>query len=208
MDRFLLAVHSNSVHMQSDFIAELRQIVGYANLSVISGLPNLETWPNNGLNTLLIIEDALGEMPSPEVSRLLTFSSHHSNISCLFTSHGYFTKGANNRVIQANITHLCLLPTPADQLSLTQLEKRIFPESKSKVLQRAMQWVLTNKKTNEFRYVFCDFSPRSSLPPYYIVKTNIFPVTENDGKQVIRPVYFLPKDVQPVPQFNVQVPKC
>ena len=194
-----MCVHQSSLHLHSEFVVALREIVGYSKLEVRSNLPNLDVWPQN-TNTLLIIEDALSDLNSKAVAKLLTFSSHHNSISCIFTSHGYFTKGANNRVIQANISHLCLLPSPADKLSLSQIERRIFPESKSKVLHRAMQWVETNKRLDEFRYVFCDFSPRSSLPPGYIVKTDILPVNEN-GEFKVRPIYFLPKDFEPLPKL-------
>lgn len=89
----------------------------------VEGLPDL---PEDGISTLLIIDDQMTDTDK-RVSSLFTKGSHHRSISVIYIVQNVFDKNKEHRTISLNAHYLILFKNPRDGSQIDHLAKQMYP---------------------------------------------------------------------------------
>lgn len=188
---FERVIYSCPEHLESgnsDYCETLK--VHYPDIEFVYGLPKIDSL---GLRLdrspkLLLIDDQFEKAcNSKEILDIFCIYSHHFNISICLTGHNAFQKCQFSTTLARNLTAMIIFHDKADQLFLSTLSRRYFP-SNHKLLIEAFDFLFENFPETYCKYLVIDTSPKSHLPQKLMVRTNIFP--ESDNK--IRPIFFVP----------------
>lgn len=143
-------------------------------ISFHEGLPEIETLDKN----ILIIFDDLMEQCERDTAilNLFTVDSHHKNISSIFITHNFYSKGKNMRTLSLNSHYLILFNNPRDLSQIYYLARQMFPK-KSDFLVECIEDAVVNKP---YGYLFLDL--KQNTPKDYRVRTGILP---NDEEKIV-----------------------
>lgn len=171
-----------------NYCEELKDV--YPEIEFTHGVPSMDSLNlrTDKTHKLLILDDLFEQAcNNKNIYDLFCMHSHHYNISIVLTGHNIFLKSKYGTTMSRNSTSKVIFFDKADQLFLTTLSRRIFPNN-HKLLSEAFDFLFENYPQNYSKYLVIDTSPLSNLPQKLMVRSNIFP--EKDGK--VKPIFFIP----------------
>lgn len=162
----------------------------FPEIEIVHGILSVDSL---GLRTdkshkLILIDDQFDLVcNSKTIVDIFCLYSHHYNISIIVTGHNIFLKSKYSTTLSRNATSKVIFFDKADQLCLSTLGRRIFPNH-TKLLSEAFTFLHEHFAENYSKYLIIDTSPLSFLPQKMMVRSNIFP----DEKGKVKPIFFIP----------------
>ncbi len=188
-DRIVYALPQSSIHLHQDFIQKLKNAFG--TIEICEGLPDVEElYLTSDKNThkLLILDDLMTKVfSSSKMLELITSTSHHCNISVVIICQSLFLPAKHRLTLIRNCSEKVLFHDKVDQNQLQILSRHIFP-SHPNFLKECFNILFDITLKQDLRYLLIDASMLSQLPHNAIVRSNIFPETDN----IVRPMFFFP----------------
>lgn len=139
------------------------------NATLVEGLPDNEMYENHinnpNENTILFLDDVIGQMSYEELNRLVCVSAHHGHNFILISCHNMFDPKL--RQVRINSQYLFLLKNPGDSLGISRLASQLVPGQ-----TRALVAIYKDATRNPWSYLLIDNHLR--CPDNLRFKTNVF----------------------------------
>lgn len=132
------------------------------------GLADLEDELDSRKNNLIILDDLMEQCEkNKSILSLFTVDSHHKNISCIFITQNFYSKGRYMRTLSLNSHYLIIFNNPRDISQIYFLARQMYPNNPNFLIE-CFEDAVVNKP---YGYLFIDL--KQSTPKEYRIRTGI-----------------------------------
>jgi len=145
---------------------------------------NLKLVAINFLPKLLLVDDQMVPLlNSPNMEDFFTQDSHHYNCSIFFTLQNYYSSGRSKTILRQCVYKI-IFNDPGDRILIRNISCTVAPNAQ--FLSKCFQ-MLEQRFPSDLHYLLIDTNPRSAMKQM-VVRSQIFP---NESNEII-PICFFP----------------
>ena len=166
----------------SEFITKVQSIC--PEIEILYGLPTPQETRANFLPKLLLVDDQMVPLlNSPNMEDFFTQDSHHYNCSIFFTLQNYYSSGRSKTILRQCVYKI-IFNDPGDRILIRNISCTVAPNAQ--FLSKCFQ-MLEQRFPSDLHYLLIDTNPRSAMKQM-VVQSQIFP---NESNEII-PICFFP----------------
>ena len=190
--RIIYCLPPNCFNLHAEFLDNLKDVCADTDLKIMEDMPNIDelALDIDLVPKLIVFDDLMRKaFNSTKVLDLITQTSHHANVTVIFTTQNVFLPSKYGKSIRYNCSTTVIFFDGNDVQMLNILSMQMFPNG-NHFLQQCFDWIYQHSHIVKARYVLIDGAPSSLLSRQMRVRTNIFPDINSPAK----PVFFFPDD--------------